>query len=234
VSPLGSLHNSMSVIGRRQLTPLLSPHRMGAFLATCALHAAAIYYVAAQVVTGREPLWSTLEVSFIPAAKPAEPPLPAPIPVLLTDAFAERQLIDIPPPRAEMAVPQETSYAIHVAPPDPPPLADLAPQEGQGYGPLTKPRVISGPNSQDRYPRASIRAKESGRPVVKICISESGTVDSVEVAQSSGHPRLDLAAVDVGWDYVFAPAMREGKPVPVCLPYGIRFRIAIGGSARRG
>jgi len=33
-------------------------------------------------------------------------------------------------------------------------------------------------------------------------------------------------------DYVFEPAMREGKPVPVCLPYGIEFRVAVGGLRR--
>jgi periplasmic protein TonB len=220
-------------MGRPQSTPGMSPPHIGVFVATCALHVMAIYYVATQEVTGRGPLWSTLEVSFIPTEKPTEPPPPAPLPVLLTDAFAERQLIDIPPPTVEVAGSQEASQAIHVSPPpDPPPQPDPAPQDGQGYGPLTKPYVISGPHSQDRYPRASIRHKEAGRTVVKICISPTGTADSVEVVQSSGYPRLDRAAVDIGWDYVFAPAMREGKSVSVCLPYGIRFRIAIGGSRR--
>jgi periplasmic protein TonB len=225
-------YKNATVMERQQSTPGVSPPRIGVFLATCALHALAINYVATQVVTGRGPLWSTLDVSFIPTEKPTEPPPPAPLPVLLTDAFAERQLIDIPLPTIDLAVPEEASQAIHVAPPDPPPQPYPALQEGQGYGPLTKPHVISGPDSQDRYPRASIRHKESGRTVVKICIAETGAVDSVEVTRSSGYPRLDRAAVDIGWDYVFAPAMREGKSVAVCLPYGIRFRIAIGGSWR--
>jgi TonB family protein len=226
-------YKNITAMERSQRTPGMLPPRIGVFLATCALHVMAIYYVATQVVTGRGPLWSTLDVSFIATEKPTKPPPPAPLPVLLADAFAQRQLIDIPPPTVELAVPQEASQAIHVTPPDPPPQPDPALQAGQGYGPLTKPRVISGPDSQDRYPRASIRHKESGRTVVKICIAAVGTVDSVEVAQSSGYPRLDQAAVDIGWDYVFAPAVREGKSVAVCLPYGIRFRIATRGLPRR-
>jgi protein TonB len=206
---------------------------MSVFVATCALHAAGVYFIATQVVQDRSPLWHALEVSFVPLEKPAVPPPPANIPVVLTDAFAERQLIDIPAPTADLEGPQESSEAIHVPPPDPPPVPDRAPEEGKGYGPLTKPRVISGPKyPQDRYPRASIRHKEMGRPVVKICISAEGSVESAEVAQSSGYPRLDAAAVDMSLDYVFAPAMREGKAVPVCIPYGIDFRLAIGGWRR--
>jgi TonB family protein len=231
VSPTDRLRE-ITVMKRGPLTPGMSPHQMGVLLATCALHAIGIYYVATQAVTGRGSLWSTLEVSFIPITK-QEPPPPPIIPVLLTDAFAEHLLIDIPAPTLEVAVQAEASTAIHAPVPDPPPQPDPAAQEGEGYGPLIKPRVISGPRSQDRYPRSSIRHKESGRTVVQICISSTGAVDSVEVLQSSRYPRLDRAAVDIGWDYVFAPAMREGKPVPVCLPYGIRFRINIGGSRPR-
>lgn len=215
---------------RRHYNPGMSSPHMGLFLATCALHAVAIYYVVTHVTSGQGPLWDSLEVAFIPVEK-KEPPPPPPLPVLLSDAFAD-QLIDIPAPAVELATPQEDSQAIHAPSPEPQPQLRSEPEDGQaGYGPLTKPRVISGSSSDDLYPRASIRNKESGRPVVRICISETGTVDSVEVAQSSGYPRLDGAAVDIGWGYVFAPAMREGKPVAVCLPYGIRFRI--GGSQRR-
>lgn len=210
----------------------MTTRHVGVFLVTCALHATGIHYVASQDVANRDSTWGTLQVSFIPAEKPTEPP-PAPLlPVLMTDAFAERQLIDIPPPEIELAIPQTVSRAIHAPAPEPLPQTDSAPQEDQGYGPLTRPRAISGPDSQDRYPRASVRRGESGRTVVKICISANGTVESVEVAESSGYPRLDRAAVDIGWDYVFAPAMREGKAVPVCLPYGIKFRIGISGSRR--
>lgn len=217
---------------RRQTSPGLSPRHVGVFLATCALHASVIYLAATFGVADRESLWSSLQVSFVPTEKPTEPPPAPPIPVLLTDAFAAHALMDIPPPSVDLASFPEVNRAIHAPDPEPLPEPDLAAQEEGGFGPLTRPRVLFGPRSQDRYPRASIRRKESGRAVVKICISTAGTVDSVEVAKSSGYPRLDEAAVDIGWDYVFAPAMREGKPVPVCLPYGIRFRIAIGGGSR--
>jgi TonB family protein len=43
--------------------------------------------------------------------------------------------------------------------------------------------------------------------------------------ESSGFPRLDQAAVGIGKEARFRPAMREGKPMPFCLPYRITFAI---------
>lgn len=224
----------MTVMERRQRLPGRSPRNIGVFVATCAVHAVAIHWLATQAVNNGDSLWRTLEVSFIPTAKPQEPPPPAPVPVMLSDAFLERQLLDIPPPTADLSLEQEPSQAIHAPPPEPVLQPTSTPEEGLGYGPLTKPRVISGPRfPEDYYPRSSIRHKESGTTVVKLCISAAGEVESVEVAESSGYTRLDQAAVDMGWGYMFSPAMREGTSVPVCLPYAIKFRLAIGG-ARRG
>lgn len=218
---------------RRQGIPGAGRRHVGAFLATCALHAVTIYWLGTLAVTRHDPLWSSLEVSFVPSEK-AEPPPSLVIPTLMSDAFAERPLIDIPPPTIELGAENEASAAIHVPPPpEPHEESDTASDTEQGYGPLTKPRVRSGPtNPQDRYPRASIRHKESGRTVVKLCISTTGIVQSVEVAESSGYRRLDEAAIDMGWDYVFEPALRDGKPVAVCLPYGINFRMSVGGMRR--
>lgn len=210
-----------------------SSRHIGVFLVTCALHASAIYFATSLLVAEHASPWSTLQVSFIPAVKPVDPPPPPPVPVLLADAFAERQLMDIPAPELQIAVPAEVSRAIQAPAPDPLPQTNSAPPDEKGYGPLIRPRVLSGPKSQSRYPGASIRHKESGRTVVKICISSTGTVDDVSVAKSSGYRRLDEAAVDIGRDYVFAPAMRGGQAVAVCLPYGITFRIATGGGSQR-
>jgi len=203
------------------------------FIAISLLHVAGIYYFATQMATSHQTLWSRFEVSFIPQQKPHEPPPPPPIPELLTDAFNEVPIVDVPAPDVEVAAPQDASQAIHIDSPEPSPdlVQDSAPPQGDeiGFGPLTKPRVLSRPKVQDRYPPASIAYRESGRSVVKICISEQGTVTDVGLAQSSGFHRLDEAAVDLGWDYVFVPALREGKPIAVCLPYGITFRVRIGG-----
>jgi protein TonB len=217
----------------RPLANMISLRDTGIFIAIGLLHFAGVYYLATQMATSRQSLWSRLEVSFIPQQKPHDPPPPPPVPELLTDAFNEVPLLDIPAPDVEVAVPQDEGQAIHIDAPVPSPdvQQDVAPPQGDevGFGPLTKPRVLSRPKVQDRYPPASIAYRETGRSVVRICISEQGTVTDVALAQTSGFRRLDEAATDLGWDYVFVPAMREGKPIAVCLPYGITFRVNIGG-----
>ncbi|MFL6617924.1 MAG: hypothetical protein ACJ8MH_04955, partial [Povalibacter sp.] len=125
--------------------PGMAPRHMGVFFATCAIHGAAIYFLATQVVTIHSPLWSALEVSFVSAEKPKEPPPPE-VPVILSDAFAEHPVVEIPEPAVELGLSQqEGSQAIHEPPPEVPLETETAPEEGKGYGPLTKPRVISGP-----------------------------------------------------------------------------------------
>ena len=139
---MGHRHKSMAAMEPRQQLSGMSSRNVGVFIATCGLHAVAIYWLATVVITNRSPLWDALEVSFIPAEQPTEPPPPKAIPVLLSDAFAERPVMDIPPPTVELATAPEASEAIHVPPPDPTPKIDSAPEPEQGYGPLSKPQVI--------------------------------------------------------------------------------------------
>lgn len=92
-------------------------------------------------------------------------------------------------------------------------------------GPVVRPRPISGPRGADRYPNESMRAKETGTVGVSICVSPAGTVDSVELARSSGFPRLDHVALGIASEYRFQPATRAGRPVAACLQYNIVFKL---------
>jgi protein TonB len=212
-----------------------SPRNAGVFVATCVLHAVAIYFVAIQKGNGGSNLLTSSQFSFIPVEEPLVPPPPPLVPVVLTDAFAEHDLPDLAPPEVDLQEQaQDTSHSISAPPPPEPALASpLETTDEAGYGPLTKPRVISSPrNPMDRYPRISIRHKEQGRTVLKLCISITGKVETTEVLKSSGYKRLDEAAADMSLDYVFSPATRDGTPVPVCLPYGINFRLGVAGWRR--
>jgi protein TonB len=212
-----------------------SPRNAGVFIATCVLHAVAIYFVAIQKGNGGSNLLTSSQFSFIPVEEPLVPPPPPLVPVVLTDAFAEHDLPELAPPEVDLQEQaQDTSNSISAPPPPEPAVASpLETTDEAGYGPLTKPRVISSPrNPMDRYPRISIRHKEQGRTVLKLCISITGKVETTEVLKSSGYKRLDEAAADMSLDYVFSPATRDGTPVPVCLPYGINFRLGVAGGRR--
>jgi periplasmic protein TonB len=175
--------------------------------------------------SGARDLQTILQIDVIPADKPEKRPLSLP-PVSLK----EYRAIQVVTPEIDVPIAEDLAPAIEVAslqkesilPPEP---AAAPAQPAVPSVPSVRPRPIYVPGGWERYPAESIRAHESGRPTITICISAAGAIDSVQLTQSSGFPRLDQAAVDLGREARFRPAMREGKPVPFCAPYRITFAI---------
>ena len=62
-----------------------------------------------------------------------------------------------------------------------------------------------------------------GSAVVRVLVSKEGGVDSVVVAESSGYPSLDSAAVKGARVMRFAPAMRRGEPLRVWARVPVHF-----------
>jgi protein TonB len=201
------------------------PHRSLLFAAISALHLLAIY-VLARGVAGADvrTVQSIVQTRLLQREKPPVPPPPPPPPVGLT----EYRPVQVVAPQISIALPAElpppplqvTTIATEFTPPPAP-----APAPRTVSVPTTWPRPISVPNGWERYPAESIRAKEMGEPTITICISATGKVDSVQVTKSSGFARLDQAAVGIGWEARFKPAMKQGEPVPACMSYRIRFAI---------
>lgn len=74
-------------------------------------------------------------------------------------------------------------------------------------------RTLSAP--PPRYPAESRRKHEEGTVVLSLVLSGDGRVASISVAQSSGHPRLDEAALRAVRKWRWAPTLRDGTPVMV-------------------
>lgn len=64
------------------------------------------------------------------------------------------------------------------------------------------------------YPRASRRAGESGRVVLRVYIDEAGLPRQVQISQSSGFARLDEAAAAAVLKARFKPYSDNGQPTP--------------------
>lgn len=65
------------------------------------------------------------------------------------------------------------------------------------------------------YPPAAWTYGASGTTVLKILISEAGTVDSAFVIQSSGDRSLDSAAIANSRFLQWEPAEQGGEPIPI-------------------
>jgi len=147
-----------------------------------------------------------------------EPPPPPP--------ELRKEVVEVPPPDINIAMPevgpQTTAITARVVEKAPAPVAKAAVAAtavglGKGF-----------PNVDDYYPDASRRLGEEGLTLVGICVGPDGKLtEPAKVDKSSGHERLDQAAVKVAQvgSGRFKPATEEGKPITKCTQLPIRFKL---------
>lgn len=83
--------------------------------------------------------------------------------------------------------------------------------------------------AQPPYPAAARRMGEEGSVVVHVTIGRDGRVLAATVAQSSGSPRLDAAAIAQALKaWRFTPALADGEAVEAARDITVRFRLADG------
>lgn len=156
-------------------------------------------------------------VKLVAPESPPEPPAPppSPAPVLPKPVRIEKPVVAAPP------APVEKPAAFTVPPPPPEPLvvAAPAPPVQAPPAPPPAPRLIPASAVQYLdppvlvYPRASRRAGESGRVVLRVFIDEAGLPRQVQVNQSTGFARLDEAAINAVQKARFKPYSDNGQPV---------------------
>lgn len=93
-------------------------------------------------------------------------------------------------------------------------------------GPTRAARALANP--KPAYPSTSIRLREEGEVLCRLTIDADGRVVDVVVARSSGHARLDAAAVRAVRQWRFEPALRNGvaEATTATLPVVFRLRDA--------
>jgi len=72
-------------------------------------------------------------------------------------------------------------------------------------------------NYPPQYPRLSKRLGEEGQVILELQVLANGTVDKLIVKQSSGHDRLDQAALAAVQQWRYTPATRNGQAI--AYPY---------------
>ncbi len=78
----------------------------------------------------------------------------------------------------------------------------------------SSPKLIA--SDKPAYPTASQRAGEQGTTQLDVCVASNGRVTSAKVTKSSGHSRLDDAAVKWIRGERFQPAKINGAAQDVC------------------
>jgi protein TonB len=91
---------------------------------------------------------------------------------------------------------------------------------------LTPVRPIFGTHSTPDYPPIAARLNEQGSVRLQLGIDEQGIITDASVITSSGYEALDRAAiawVKAHWRY--APATRDGVPIPASTSAVVTFRL---------
>ena len=153
--------------------------------------------------------------------KPVVKPLPPP-PVLAAQRTA-------PTPDPQPIVEAETPKPVPEVLPPPAPVAVDAPKSAS-FTP-SPPPTLPHPadylaNPKPSYPSLSRRLSEEGTVRLNILVNPDGSVARLELAKSSGYPRLDQSAMNtVQSSWKFEPARQGGKPVAAWVIVPIQFTL---------
>jgi len=80
-------------------------------------------------------------------------------------------------------------------------------------------------NPAPAYPMLARRMGEQGKVLLKVLVSEDGKAATVQVDRSSGHSKLDEAAVEAVKKWSFVPAKRSNKPMSAYVLVPISFSL---------
>lgn len=172
-------------------------------------------FAAMNINADRAPVVSTELVMIEPPPPPViEEPEPPKVEVV-----EEQPAPPEPPPLVapEIEFVPETPPVITAPVADPVPVPEpvpVAPAPAPVAQTRSNPKLLA--SAKPDYPSASRRAGEQGVTHLEVCVSPNGRVNSVSVARSSGHPRLDEAAAKWLRGERFQPGKINGVAQEVC------------------
>ncbi len=91
-----------------------------------------------------------------------------------------------------------------------------------GEGKVQQPAPLYG-QTPIEYPLQLWDQDREGETLLRVRVTDTGSVDSIEVVQSSGFPAFDSAAVVGAGKMRFKPAYRNGKRIEVWARVPVHF-----------
>lgn len=86
-------------------------------------------------------------------------------------------------------------------------------------------QILSREGLNPEYPWISRLKSEQGVVSLRVEVLADGSAGTIKILQSSGHKRLDTAAVEGLEGAEFVPAQKNGKRVRSFLPLNVRFQL---------
>lgn len=151
-----------------------------------------------------------------PKAMPP-PPLPEPLPLPARPEPRPVPVVAMPQPAVVAATVVESSVPAPITPPLPtavPRPGDDGTAVAAGHGNGVMQTLAYASRSELRYPVASMRANEQGEVLLRVLVNAAGKPQRIDVAHSSGYPKLDRAARESVQHWTFRPVLQNGVATP--------------------
>jgi protein TonB len=81
-------------------------------------------------------------------------------------------------------------------------------------------------NPAPAYPMLARKMGEQGKVLLKVLVSQDGKAEVVKVDTSSGHQKLDQAAIEAVKRWSFVPAKRSNKPISAYVLVPVNFTLS--------
>jgi protein TonB len=154
----------------------------------------------------------------------AEPPAPIPLPL---QPRVEPTVSELPAATADAPGPAQAPSPLALATPQlAAPVSSAVPAGATSAQP-SPPRFNAAylDNPKPAYPLSARHMRLEGTVRLRVLVSAAGTVERIEVQQTSGSPVLDRSALDAVRHWRFVPAKRGEEAVPAWLVVPIVFTL---------
>jgi protein TonB len=202
-------------MNRQVVKSSICPEHVAGGLLVLALHGVALWGLISHRLVALPVQMPTLFVSLV---TPAVPQLRRPVPV--APASAPSKHVKPRPPGAEpsvVAALTANELPVAAAPSSMPlPAVAPAPTLAPAIGPVSLAGELSiscVERSSPEYPLVSRRRNETGTALLHVELDEAGQVATAVIIASSGHSRLDEAALTAVKRWRCNPAQRNGQAV---------------------
>ena len=189
-------------------------HIAAVVVVALALHGAVIWFAAHSERGPAKPRASQLSVEIVRPPKPPEPPRPEP-PKPQPPKAPPKQTRVLPQIQQSEPLPSQvgesTEPAVAVAPSAPEPAPPPPPVEEPVTEPIGRAGYLNNPAPD--YPSAAVRQGWQGTVLLRVRVLANGSVDAVEIKQSSGRRVLDEEAVRTVKRWSFTPSRRGSTPI---------------------
>jgi protein TonB len=133
--------------------------------------------------------------------------------------------IDVPLPDVQIESAAPVTLAASIATNDAPAPAVVGVADLAGDGPVEISSVEYVRAPEPRYPPSSRAAREEGLVLLRVVVDERGRAGDVTVLKSSGHARLDEAALAAVRRALFKPYLEDGVARAAVVTVPIEFAV---------